>query len=262
MPYYDRKVAEGKVHKEALRALKRRISDALFAAMVARRPARTPTREPGRRPGRAKGERLCSLRGRLTPRSTGSSARPLPGQLQGYASPARGGADRHPWEAEKSLPGLLTYKEGSLWDRAIAGEAQGILEGALAQGPPGPYQLQAAIAACHSSATDSARTDWAAVEHLYRQLGEMTRSPVVGLNWPVALAMVKGPQVGLEVTERLVADGALVGYYLLAATRADFLLRLGRCSEAAAAYRGALALVGTEPERRFVESRLAEVAQG
>ena len=140
----------------------------------------------------------------------------------------------------------MTY-EGSLWDRAIAGEAQGVLEGALAQGPPGPYQLQAAIAACHSSAPDSARTDWAAVEHLYRQLGEMTRSPVVGLNWPVALAMVKGPQVGLEVTERLVADGALVGYHLLAATRADFLRRLGRWAEAAAAYREALALWAPNP---------------
>ena len=102
--YYDRKVAEGRQGQDPQggpagvetphqrRALRRH---------GGRRPARTPTRERGGRPGRAKGERLCSLRGRLTPRNTGSSAKPLPGQLQGYAPPARGGARRHPWEAEK-----------------------------------------------------------------------------------------------------------------------------------------------------------------
>ena len=153
----------------------------------------------------------------------------------------------------------LADQDRSLWDGAMAAEAQLLLEGALAEGHPGPYQLQAAIAACHSAAPDAASTDWGVIEHLYGQLAEVTASPVVELNRAVALAMAKGPAAGLELVEGLSASGALSGYYLLPATRADLLRRLGRWEEAAESYREALALVGTQPERKFLADRLAEV---
>lgn len=104
-------------------------------------------------------------------------------------------------------------------------------------------------------------TDWARVANLYDQLLEMSGSPVVELNRAVAVAMADGPAVGLALVNDLATSGALKNYYLLAATRADLLRRLGRRAEAADAYRDALALVATGPEKRFLTARLAEVTQ-
>jgi RNA polymerase sigma-70 factor, ECF subfamily len=153
----------------------------------------------------------------------------------------------------------LEDQDRSLWDKAMAGEARALLDSLVAESRPGPYQLQAAIAACHSGAPGSAGTDWGRIERLYRQLADITGSPVVELNRAVALAMASGPAAGLEMVDNLVAGGSLSGYYLLPATRADFLRRLQRWEEAAEAYREALALVGTGPERRFLADRLAEM---
>ena len=104
-------------------------------------------------------------------------------------------------------------------------------------------------------------TDWPRIAKLYDQLLEMTGSPVVELNRAVAVAMADGPAVGLALVNELEASGALQQYYLLAATRADLLRRLGQRAEAAAAYREALALVATGPEQRFLAARLAEVTR-
>jgi RNA polymerase sigma-70 factor (ECF subfamily) len=120
--------------------------------------------------------------------------------------------------------------------------------------------VQAAIAACHATATRAAETDWSEIAALYDELARMNPSPVVELNRAVALAMADGPQAGLVVVDRLEASGALRGYYLLPATRADLLRRLGRNPEAASAYHDALAHDVTEAERRYLESRLAEVS--
>lgn len=155
----------------------------------------------------------------------------------------------------------LEDQDRSLWDRRQAGEAKRLLTEALAEGQPGPYELQAAIAACHSAAEDFAGTDWASIERLYARLGEVAPSPVVELNRAVAVSMVGGPARGLEIVEALAERGELVGYYLLPATRADLFRRMDQFEEAAAAYREALLLVGTGPERRFLAGRLAEMGR-
>ena len=124
----------------------------------------------------------------------------------------------------------------------------------------GPYRAQAEIARIHAAATTTADTDWPRVLTIYRSLAHATGSPVVALNAAVALAMVDGPEAGLAAIEELAAEGDLDGYHLLHSAQADLLRRLGRGTEAGAAYRRALALVGTSPERRFLERRLAEVA--
>ena len=121
---------------------------------------------------------------------------------------------------------------------------------------PGPYQLQAAIAACHADAADVADTDWGQIASLYELLAEVMPSPVVALNRAVAIAMTHGPDAGLEVIDELEASGELAGYHLLHATRADLLRRLGRHDDAAVAYREALELAGSDAERRFLEKRL------
>lgn len=117
----------------------------------------------------------------------------------------------------------------------------------------------AAIAGCHAAARTAEATDWPKIARLYRLLSELTGSPVVELNRAVAVAMAGGAAAGLSLLTRLEAEGALAGYYLLPATRADLLRRLGRNAEAAAAYQEAAALAGTGPERRFLTARLAEV---
>jgi RNA polymerase sigma-70 factor, ECF subfamily len=118
--------------------------------------------------------------------------------------------------------------------------------------------VQAAIAACHATARDAADTDWAEVAALYGQLVRLLPSPVVELNRAVAVAMADGPAAGLALVEALEASGALAGYHLLPATRADLLRRLDRGGEAASAYREALALAATDAERRYLGRRLAE----
>jgi RNA polymerase sigma-70 factor (ECF subfamily) len=119
--------------------------------------------------------------------------------------------------------------------------------------------LQAAIAACHASAARAADTDWRTIARLYARLTRLTPSPVVELNRAVAVGMADGPEAGLVLVDALAATGALNGYYLLAATRADLLRRLRRNDEAARAYRQAGALAGTDAERRYLARRLDEV---
>ena len=153
----------------------------------------------------------------------------------------------------------LEDQDRTQWDRAQIGLARVHLAAALAGGRPGQYQIQAAIAGCHAVAATAQATDWPRIARLYRHLADLTGSPVVELNRAVAVAMADGPAAGLALLHRLEADGALAGYYLLPATRADFLRRLGRNEEAARAYKEAAALVATGPERRFLTARLAEV---
>jgi RNA polymerase sigma-70 factor, ECF subfamily len=153
----------------------------------------------------------------------------------------------------------LEDQDRTRWDRAAIDEAVDLLTAALRMGRPGPYQLQAAIAACHAEAADWTTTDWVEIAALYQRLATVAPSPIVELNRAVAIAMADGPAAGLAIVAELASAPALRGYYLLDATRADLLRRLGRMPEAAESYRRALALVGSEPERRFLERRLHEV---
>jgi len=152
----------------------------------------------------------------------------------------------------------LEDQDRARWDRRQIGEGTGLLDAALRRGQPGAYQLQAAIAACHATAPDAAATDWARIARLYGQLAQLAPSPVVELNRAVAVAMADGPAAGLELLEALEASGALAGYHLLPATRADLLRRLGRPDAAAASYRQAARLAPTDAERRYLQRRLAE----
>jgi RNA polymerase sigma-70 factor (ECF subfamily) len=154
----------------------------------------------------------------------------------------------------------LEDQDRARWDRGEIDEATGLLEEALRKGRVGPYQLQAAIAACHADAIDAATTDWVEIATLYMRLAKIMPSPVVELNRAVAVAMVDGPAAGLVLVEALATAPTLHGYFLLHATRADLLRRLGRRPEAAASYRRALELVGSDAERRFLARRLAEVS--
>jgi len=156
----------------------------------------------------------------------------------------------------------LENQDRSLWDAAEIGEGVSVLDDALRRGQPGPYQVQAAIAACHATAPTAASTDWPRIAALYRQLAEFLPTPVVELNYAVAVGMARGPAAGLSLVESLEASGRLAGYHLLPATRADFLRRLGRLPEAATAYREALELTGTDAERRYLSRRLAETSTG
>jgi len=153
----------------------------------------------------------------------------------------------------------LEDQDRARWDQVQIGLARRHLEEALAARRPGQYQIQAAIAGCHAAAPTAQATDWPRIARLYQLLADMTGSPVIELNRAVAVAMADGPAAGLAILRRLEADDALAGYYLLPATRADFLRRLGRSDEAASAYEEAAALAGTGPERRFLNARLAEV---
>jgi RNA polymerase sigma-70 factor (ECF subfamily) len=154
----------------------------------------------------------------------------------------------------------LEDQDRTRWDQESIAEGCAILDKAIRLGRPGPYQLMAAIVACHATAPDAESTDWVEVAALYTRLNEFINSPVVALNRAVAVAMADGPAAGLRMVEQLDADRALDGYYLLPATRADLLRRLGRTAEAAAAYRRALELAGTDAERRFLARRLAETS--
>jgi RNA polymerase sigma-70 factor (ECF subfamily) len=151
---------------------------------------------------------------------------------------------------------LLDEQDRSLWTLDKITEGRRLVVDALTGGPPGPYALQAAIAAVHDDAASVATTDWPQVVALYDVLRAVAPSPLVDLNRAVAVAMVDGPAAGLDLLDALVADRHLAGYHLLPAARADLLRRLGRTAEAAQAYRAALALVGNEPERAYLTRRL------
>jgi len=153
----------------------------------------------------------------------------------------------------------LEDQDRSRWDREQVAEGTVLLDATLQRGRPGPYQVQAAIAACHATAARAEDTDWVQIAGLYRQLARFQPTPVVALNQAVAIGMADGPEVGLRVLDDL-ATGPLAGYHLLPATRADFLRRLGRSAEAAQAYREAIQLASTDAERRFLRRRLEEVS--
>ena len=153
----------------------------------------------------------------------------------------------------------LDAQDRTQWDGRSIAEGLDLLDAALRRSRPGPYQVQAAIAACHARAEDAQATDWREIAVLYRELARMVPSPVVELNRAVAVAMAEGPEAGLALVGALERSGALEGYHLLPATRADLLRRLGRFDEAADAYRAALALPASDVERRYLSRRLAEV---
>jgi len=156
---------------------------------------------------------------------------------------------------------LITLEEQdrSLWQREEIQEGVTLVEGALRAGVPGAYSLQAAIAALHAQAARAADTDWQQIAGLYELLLAIQPSPVIELNHAAAVAMASGPEAGLRLLDQLQTAGELDGYYLLPAARADLLRRADRWTEAAAAYRSALLLVKSGPERKFLERRLAEV---
>jgi len=154
----------------------------------------------------------------------------------------------------------LEDQDRERWNHDEITEGDLVLATALRRGGVGSYQLQAAIAREHVRVGETSSTNWRAIVELYDQLLLLTDSPVVELNRAVAVAMCDGPSSALALVDRIDASGRLEGYYLLPAVRADLLRRLGQRDDAAGSYRDALKLVGTEPERRFLETRLSEVA--
>jgi len=154
---------------------------------------------------------------------------------------------------------LLEHQDRSRWNQQQIAEALPLVAEAL-RGGPGPYALQAAIAAEHCRAARSEDTDWATIVRIYELLDRVQPSPVVSLNQAVALAMAQGPQSGLALVDALSAEGELENYHLFHAARADLLRRLGSAGEAAVSYRRALALVTNDSERRYLERRLREVS--
>jgi RNA polymerase sigma-70 factor (ECF subfamily) len=154
---------------------------------------------------------------------------------------------------------LLEDQDRSLWNRDQITEGASLVERALSSRRIGPYTLQAAIAAVHTEAASAAATDWAQIVGLYDVLMRAEPSPVVELNRAVAVAMRDGPLAGLTLIGAILARGDLADYHLAHSARADLCRRLGRIAEARAAYELALALTEQEPERRFLERRLAEL---
>jgi predicted RNA polymerase sigma factor len=157
------------------------------------------------------------------------------------------------------LPVPLPAQNRGRWDQLLI--RRGFTALLRAQGlgqAPGPYVLQAAIAACHARARDAAETDWEQIALLYRALGVLTPSPVVELNRAVAEAMAFGPRFGLEIVDGLAGEAALAGYHHLPSVRGDLLARLGRDAEAAAEFRRAAALTRNVPERTVLLRRADE----
>ena len=153
---------------------------------------------------------------------------------------------------------VLEEQDRRRWDQQQIAEALPLVEEALRRGP-GPFALQAAIAALHCQAPRPEDTDWPQIVRLYDVLERLEPSPIVSLNRAVAVAMVEGPRPALALIDALAATGDLDGYHLLHAARADLLRRLGSSADAAASYARALALVTNDSERRFLERRLREV---
>lgn len=152
----------------------------------------------------------------------------------------------------------LDQQDRTRWDGASIAEGVALVQRAFEQGRTGPYQLQAAIAACHATAARAEDTDWSDIAALYGELVRQVPSPVVELNRAVAVGMAQGPEAGLALVDKLTES--LAGYHLLPATRADLLRRLGRAAEAATSYREAIALAPTEAERTYLTARLAETS--
>jgi RNA polymerase sigma-70 factor (ECF subfamily) len=165
-------------------------------------------------------------------------------------------------EARVGLGGelvLLEDQDRTRWDGSRIAEGQATLERALAMGRPGPYQVQAAIASLHDEAASPGATDWRQIAALYAALQRLSPSPVVELNFAVAVAMRDGPATGLAMLDGLQATGELDDYSYFHAARADLLRRLERWSEAAAVYARAIELTANDPERAFLAGRLLGV---
>ena len=154
---------------------------------------------------------------------------------------------------------LLDDQDRGRWDQDRVREGRSLIASTLGEGRPGPYQVQAAIAALHDEAMTAGETDWPQIAVLYRRLLDMTPSPVVELNLAAAVAMADGPAIGLAMMDGIAATGELDSYPYLQAARADLLRRLERWSEAEAAYRQALALTTNGAEREFLEGRLEDM---
>jgi RNA polymerase sigma-70 factor, ECF subfamily len=154
---------------------------------------------------------------------------------------------------------LLEEQDRARWNPAQISEGLALAVTSMRSAGPGPYGIQAAIAAEHSRSATASNTDWQAIGALYGLLARLQPSPVVELNRAVAIAMAEGPARGLDLIDAIEARGELRDYYLLWAARADLLRRLARWREAREAYGNAIALVTDEPQRRFLQRRIVEV---
>jgi RNA polymerase sigma factor (sigma-70 family) len=152
---------------------------------------------------------------------------------------------------------LLLDQDRGKWDHVLIGRGLAALAKAEASGPPGPYALQAAIAACHARARTAEETDWARIAALYGELARAAPSPVVDLNRAVAVGMAEGPAAGLALVDALRGEKALEGYHLLPGVRGDLLAKLGRSGEARAEFEKAASLAGNSREREVLLARAA-----
>ena len=152
----------------------------------------------------------------------------------------------------------LAEQDRTMWDDAAISEGTALLDRALERRLPGPYQIQAAIAALHAQARRAAQTDWSQIAQLYTRLMELQPSPVVALNRAVAIGMSSGPERGLEELDLLADEGALQNYHRLHAARGELLRRAGRAAEAVGALRKAVELTHNELEVRALQKRIAE----
>ena len=153
---------------------------------------------------------------------------------------------------------VLEEQDRSRWHQDQIAEALPLVEEAF-RGGPGPYALQAAIAAMHCQAARAEETDWVQIVQLYGLLERAQPSPIVSLNRAVAVAMAEGLRPGLDLIDEIAGSNDLQNYHLLHAARADLLRRLGSSAEAAESYKLALALVTNDSERRYLQRRLREV---
>ena len=154
---------------------------------------------------------------------------------------------------------LLEQQDRGLWNQAEIAEGSALVQRAMASPNVGTFTMQAAIAAVHAQAPSAAGTDWNEIVGLYTLLAQIEPSPIVDLNRAVAVAMRDGPETGLALIDQILANGALADYHLAHSARADLCRRLGRNKEARASYEKALELTRLEPERRFLERRLADL---
>jgi RNA polymerase sigma-70 factor (ECF subfamily) len=155
---------------------------------------------------------------------------------------------------------LLPDQDRSAWDAELIAEGSALLERAYSGDQVGPYAIQAAIAGVHARAPTAAATDWRRIVELYDQLLVADPSPVVELNRAVSIAMRDGPGAGISLVDSLLEQGVLDDYHLAHAARADLLRQVGQNGEARAAYQRALELARREPERRFLQRRIAELS--
>ncbi|MGC4867472.1 RNA polymerase sigma factor [Micromonospora sp. DT53] len=160
-------------------------------------------------------------------------------------------------------PILLLEQDRGRWDRLLIRRGLAALDRAqAADGPPGPYTLQAEIAACHARAADPQETDWARIAAGYAELARVVPSPVVELNRAVAVSFADGPAAGLDLARALADEPALAGYHLLPSVLGDLLAKLGRYDEARAEFDRAAQLTGNERERALLLARAADCARG